>query len=251
MYKMGRMIKNVLAWFLCTIVVVGICMNISSNGPLAVIALAVMIVIPVVLRFTKKDARDKNKKAFAKEIAEQVKAVPGFGIEKNIAVVFDLQYMPEVKAIHLQGKELYREEENLQKIHHDVLYCRKLDGTYQIDTKSGKNNEENLAKYKKLLKYCAAELGPEYVGFLHYSYPVSSGYAGSVETYNISYAGGGMEQVTVSTGGGGAFFARGIVCHKEYYKAYKPHICATRDSFAYTKKRDRYFKKEADSKKLW
>ena len=251
---MGRIIKNALAWFLCTMVVVGICMNISPNGPLAVIALGIMVAIPFVLIFTQKDALGKNKKAFAKEIAEQVKAVPGFGAEKNIAVVFDMEYMPEIAAIQLQGKELYREERNLWRARDNALFYRKLDSVYQLSTRGvyPKIREENLAKYRKILKYCAAELGSEYVGFVHYSFSPYSGYAGSVETYNISYEGGGTERVTVTEGGGASYFgAKGIICHKDYYEAYKPHICANYDSVTYSKRRDKYFRKEVEKKKPW
>ena len=250
---MGKVIKNILVWFLCTMVVVGICMNISPNGPLAVIALAVMVAVPVVSRFTKKDAFDKNKKAFAKHIAEQVKTVPGAGGEKNIAVVFDMDGTPEVAVIRLQGKELYREERNLWNARDNALFYRKLDSAYQLNTRGGypKNREENLAKYRKILKYCATELGSEYVGFVHYSFSPYNGYAGSVETYNISYEGGGTDRVTVSEGGSAYFGAKGIICHRDYYEAYKPYICANYDSVTYSKRRDKYFRKEAENKKPW
>ena len=249
---MGKVIKNILVWFLCTMVVVGICMNISPNGPLAVIALAVMVAVPVVSRFTKKDAFDKNKKAFAKEIAEQVKQIPGFGTEKNIAVVFDLESMPMVAAVHLHGKELFHEEKNLWSARYNALFSRELDKQYTLCTKGvyPKIREENLIKYKKILKYCAAELGPDYVGFVHYSTCSLASY-GSVETYNISYESGGTERVTVMEGGGAYFGALGIVCHKAYYQEYKPHINSKYDSWTYSRKRERFLEKEAKNKKPW
>ena len=160
---------------------------------------------------------------------------------------------PEVAVIRLQGKELYREERNLWKARDNTLFYRKLDSAYQLNTRGGypKNREENLAKYRKILKYCATELGSEYVGFVHYSFSPYNGYAGSVETYNISYEGGGTDRVTVTEGGSAYFGAKGIICHRDYYEAYKPYICANYDSVTYSKRRDKYFRKEAENKKPW
>lgn len=250
---MGK-VKGFIAWVICFFFVEGICMNISPNGPLAVIALVIMFAIPLVLLFTKKDAFDKNKKEFSSQVAGQVKKLPAFGQDNTIAVVLDMGDSPEVRAIQLRSKVLYHEENRLWARTYlegeGILLRQKFDQAYRLNTRYGRQDEKEKAlnNLNKIVRYCAAELGPDYVGFVHFSY--APGVSGVSATLNVSYEGGGIDRVTV-TEGGSYFGALGIVCHKEYYEAYKPHICAKNDGHIYYTRRQKYFKKESQHQAKW
>lgn len=252
---MGRTIKNFIAWFICFFIVEGICMNINPNGPLAIIALVIMLVLPFIFRFAQKDIFDKSKKEFSANIASHVRKLSEFGKDENVAVVLDMQDTPEVKVIQLSSKELYFEEKYLWASAYPgkegVLFHQKLDQAYRLNTRYGGQDEKEKALniLNKIVKYCAAELGPDYIGFVHFSF--AGGWGGNSTTYDISYEGGGTERVTVTEGGGSYFGALGIICHKNYYEAYKPHICPKNDSHIYYTRRQKYFKKENQHKSKW
>lgn len=251
---MSKKIKKFATWFLCFFIFVGIAMNISPNGPLAIIVALIVILAPFVTMLTKKDRFDAQKKTFAKEIAQEAKKTPEFSKRNDSAIVFDMSLNMQVKGIKLKDKELYNEEKNLWKYVHSVdsntYFIKKLENKYKLNTNYGYKQEENLEKFKKIVKFCAKEMGADYIGFIHYSY--APGAAGTSNTYNISTNDGIINQrVTVSTGGSSYFDALGIVCHKDYYEKYKSHIFKTNDSNRYYTKRNNYFRKEKEREKVW
>lgn len=253
---MRRTIKNFIAWFICFFFVVGICMNIDPNGPLAVIALLIMLVVPFVFKFAQKDVFDKNKKEFSANIASCVRKLSEFEKDEKIAVVLNMQQnMLEVKVIQLSSKELYFEEKYLWASTYPgkegVLFHQKLDQAYRVNTQYGRQDEKEKAlnTLNKIVKYCAAELGPDYIGFIHFSFAPGGG--GNSTTFNISHEGAGIDRVTVTEGGGAYFGPLGIICHKNYYEAYKPHICTKNDGHIYYTRRKQYFEKENQRKAKW
>lgn len=251
---MKRKIKNFIGWFFCFFICVGIAMNISPNGPLAIIVALIVILAPFASKLIKKDRFDTNKKAFAVEIAKEAKEIKEFSNRNDSAIVFNMGINLQVKGIKLKDKELYKEEKNLWSYAHNVdsetYFIKKLDKKYEINTNHGYKQEEELEKLKKIVKFCANEMGNDYVGFIHYSY--APGAAGTSNTYNISTSEGIIDKrVTVSSGGSSYFNALGIICHKEYYEKYKPHIFKTNDPSRYYAKRNAYYIKKREKEKVW
>lgn len=196
-----------------------------------------------------------NRKIFATETVSKIKQAVNFDFRDDIAIVFDLDncYNPNIRVQQLASKELYQEESRLwfSNMREGIYYKEKLPANYCLKRQGYHLDKKEIDNLNAIVKYCAEEMGPLYVGFVHFSFFTVGGYGNTYETYTVSSSDGSSQTVSVSSGAGNSFGPLGVVCHRSYYDAYKHNINSKNDSFVYTKEKEKYLKKQSKGSRPW